>query len=175
MKILITILTICVVSVSTQTSIDNSSTAEKTIQVKDFTFVYKVDGPNLVASVSCPTSGWVAVGFNPSKIMKDANLIMGYADPEGPVIVDQFGSDTYKHQPDTSIGGRNDIIDANCVEENGMTTLSFTIPLSSGDSKDVVLQKNSKTKVIFAAGKEKDLKKKHYKTARTEIILEDRN
>ncbi len=159
-------------NISTQEEIPESTQTEvKTVTANGFTFVYGIDGENLKASLSFKTSGWVSVGFNPSKAMKDANIIIGYAHPENPLISDHFGSGTYKHQADTLIGGKDNIISGSCTEKDGVTTLSFTIPLDSGDRRDTVLKKESKVKVIFAAGKDKDLKKKHVKRARTEIVL----
>ncbi len=42
------------------------------------TLEWKIDGPDLEVILTAPTRGWVPVGFDPSSLMKDANLIIGY-------------------------------------------------------------------------------------------------
>jgi len=61
----------------------------KIVTVKDFIFDYKVENDNLIAKVSYPTEGWVAIGFNSTKKMKDANFIIG-CNKEGKEIVVVF-------------------------------------------------------------------------------------
>jgi hypothetical protein len=132
-----------------------------TVKAGKFVFLYKTEGENLVGKVSYPTAGWVGVGFNPVKMMKGANFILGTLAADKALVSDEFGTSNTSHAPDTTIGGKNNIIDGNVAIENGTTTVSFTIPLNSGDDKDAVLEKGKPIKVIFAAGKKPDIKKIH--------------
>ena len=143
----------------------------KTVAVKDFILDYKVKDDVLVAKVSYPTKGWVAIGFNPSKKMKDANFIIG-CNKEGEEIVgDHFGVSPIGHKADTLIGGQSNLIEYSCTEKEGTTTLSFTIPLNSGDEKDGEIKKGKGNKVIFAAGKKDDLKTKHSVLAKMTVVF----
>lgn len=143
----------------------------KTVAAKDFTFRYRVEDDNLEAKVSYPTKGWVAIGFNSIKKMKGANFIIG-CNKEGEEIVgDHFGVSPIRHKADTLIGGKNNLIEPSCTEEDGKTTLSFTIPLNSGDEKDGVLKQGEENKVIFAAGKKDNLKTKHFTLAKTKVVF----
>lgn len=141
------------------------------VTVKDFILDYKVENDNLVAKVSYPTEGWIAIGFNPTKKMKDANFIIGCNRDGQEIIDDHFGVNPVSHKADTLIGGKNNLIESSCTEEEGKTTLSFTIPLDSGDEKDGVLKKGKENKVIFAAGKKDDLRKKHFVRAKKMIVF----
>lgn len=141
----------------------------KMVTVKDFIFDYKVENDNLIAKVSYPTEGWVAIGFNSTKKMKDANFIIGCNRDGEEIVADHFGINPVSHKADTLIGGTNDLIESSCTEEEGRTTLSFTIPLNSGDEKDGVLKKGKENKVIFAAGRKDDLGTKHSALAREMI------
>ena len=141
------------------------------VNAKKFVFSYKVDGDNLVARISYPTAGWVAVGFNPVKMMQGANFVIGSVIGDKTVISDEFGATKYSHAPDTAHGGKYDVVNGSVVSEKGVMTMSFTIPLRSGDDKDVVLEKGKPIKVIFAAGKKPDLGKKHSVLAKTTITL----
>jgi hypothetical protein len=114
---------------------------------------WKVDGDSLNVIVSAPTTGWVSVGFNPSRMMKDANIITGYVKDGQAFVRDDFGTKATGHAADESIGGRDDISEASGSEANGSTQIRFTIPLDSGDSKDQVLEAGQEYKVILAYGK----------------------
>jgi hypothetical protein len=141
------------------------------VAVKDFTFAYAVDGENLVGRVSYPTKGWVAVGFHPKKKMEGANLIVGSSSADGSVVQDHYGEGPTRHRPDTALGGADNLIASSCAEEEGVTTVSFTIPLDSGDEKDGVIERGKETKVIFAAGKKDSFEHKHAAVAKTTITF----
>jgi hypothetical protein len=141
------------------------------VAVKDFVFEYRIDGGNLVGKLTYPTTGWVAVGFKPTKKMQGANIIIGSADGKESTVADHFGTGPVSHKPDDQIGGSNNLIEASCSESDGVTTMWFTIPLDSGDEKDVKLVKGETIKVIFAAGKKDGFGLKHVKTAGKEISL----
>jgi hypothetical protein len=153
-----------------------SSTQEKTefvtVKAGKFVFLYKVDGQNLVAKLSYPTSGWVGVGFNPVKMMKGANFFLGTVVDGKAVVSDEFGNSDYSHAPDSTLGGKSDIIAGDVTVDKGIMTMFFTIPLNSGDSKDVVLEKGKKIKVLFAAGKKPNMKIQHNDWEKTTITLQ---
>jgi hypothetical protein len=104
--------------------------------------------------------------------MKDANVIIGTIADGKSIISDEYGVDVYVHKADTAIGGTYNIISGSVVQENDMTTMNFTIPLDSKDSKDQKLEKGKTVKVIFSAGGSNDTKKKHVDDAKTTITLE---
>ena len=143
----------------------------KTVTVKKFTFSYLVSDENLKVKVSYPTTGWISVGFNPIRKMKGGNFIVGYAAKGEAVVGDHFGDSPYSHKADTLQEGKNDIIESDCTEEKKITTLSFTIPLNSGDDKDVVLEKGKEAVIILAAGKKDSFKTKHFTLAKTKIAF----
>ena len=159
------------VAVSAQDKPQDKAAEFKTVTTGDFTFSYKVDQQNLVGKISCQTKGWISIGFNPTTVMKNANIIIGYADSSKSFVEDQFGTGMFEHKADTTIGGKNNIIDGKCTQESGITTLLFTIPLDSGDPYDGKIVPGQKTKVIFACGKTNDIKSKHNKVAKTEVMF----
>jgi len=149
----------------------SATPAKRVAEAKGFKLEYYVDGANLVGTLSYATTGWVGVGINPTKKMADADFIIGYAGEGTEVVQDHFGAGTVKHKPDEELGGKNTIVKAECVEKDGVTTLWFTIPLNSGDSKDVVLEKGKEYPVIFGAGRKDDTTSKHSAVAKATINL----
>ncbi len=115
---------------------------------------WKVEGEWLDVSVSAPTTGWVAVGFNPTGKMKNANIIIGYVQNGEVFMRDDFGSTLTRHQADADIGGSLDIGEPSGSESNGKTEISFRIKLDSGDAKDRPLEAGKTYRVILAHGED---------------------
>lgn len=143
----------------------------KSADAGDFHLDWMVDGSNLNVKVSAPTEGWVAVGFDPSNKMKDADILIGYVDNGEIVIEDHYGNSAISHRSDERAGGRNDLMNIGGSEMNGTTELTFTIPLNSGDSKDRVLVEGESYKVIFASHTKDRITMKHNRRTSVQITL----
>jgi hypothetical protein len=154
------------------TAVSQKPEQPKTVKAGKFTFSYVIEGKNLKGSVSVKTNGWVAIGFNPKNIMQDANIIIGTIIDGKPFLSDDFGDEMFSHRPDTSIGGTYNILAGDVKQDSGgTTTMSFTIPLDSGDPKDTKLVPGQKVKLIFSTGANFDIKKKHKDNAKATITL----
>lgn len=133
-----------------------------TLQSGNFRLRYKVvSGDMLECELRANTTGWVAVGFNPSAQMQDANFIIGNVIEGVGTVRDDWGNSPTSHLPDTDLGGTNDVEPVTAMEAEGVSQLRFRLPLNSGDSKDVVLVPGSSYPVIFASGSEDDLDSYH--------------
>jgi len=142
---------------------------DHTVEAKDITFSWKVEGDKLAGKVSAKTEGWVGVGFNPSNKMKDANFILGYVKDGKVTIEDDYGATSTSHKTDDSQGGSSDVTQVSGSENDGVTTIEFVIPLNSGDEKDEKLEVNGDTVLLLAYGAGRDsFRMKHkYRTAMT--------
>ena len=72
--VLLVFLTVCTWGISPA----YSASYDHEVEAKGVSFSWKDDGDTLHGKMSAKTKGWVAVGFNPSSKMKDANYILGY-------------------------------------------------------------------------------------------------
>ncbi len=126
------------------------------VEVKKMSFSWKIDGENLNVKISAKTTGWVGIGFNPSKKMKGANFILGYVKKGEAKITDEFGVEEKKHKADEKLGGKSDVTLIGGVEEGGITTIEFSMPLSSGDEKDTIIDPIGETVVLLAYGGKRD-------------------
>ncbi|MBT4288297.1 MAG: hypothetical protein HOD92_13260 [Deltaproteobacteria bacterium] len=115
-------------------------------------FEWKVDGSNLNIFLKAKTKGWVGVGFNPKKMMKGANILIGKVKGSKVTIRDDYGSARDKHKSDKKLGGKKNVTNISGSEIAGVTELKFTIPLNSGDSKDTSIDVNKDITMIFAYG-----------------------
>ena len=126
------------------------------IEVNNIRFQWTLEDDHLNISLSAKTEGWVAVGFNPSEAMKDANLILGYVKKGKVKMVDHFGVTKHQHNNDDKLGGKNNITNISGNEEKGVTTINFTIPMNSGDKNDPVLSPDEDTTVMLAYSSGRD-------------------
>jgi hypothetical protein len=145
---------------------------EKSWENGDFALRWKIEGKNLIMTLTAKTTGWISVGFDPSSIMRDADIIILAVDASGKVLAeDHYGTSPTGHKKDTDIGGQENVTVISGEEKNGSTTVTFSIPLDSGDSKDKVLFAGKKVKVILASSTKDGFTSKHNKKGKVEITL----
>lgn len=121
-------------------------------QVAGVDVQWRVDGDELTVQMTSATTGWIAVGFDPSRMMRDANIIIGYVADGQVMLSDDYGTGNTSHGHDVDNGGTDDIISAEGTEEDGSTQITFTIPLDSGDSWDKPLVPGNTYTVIVSHG-----------------------
>src|SRR4030066_1031150 len=111
-------------------SADNEP-AFQTVEKEGITFSWRVNNNMLDIKMKAPTKGWLAVGIDPSKKMKDADYILGCVVNGNALFQDNYGSGNLSHKPDTSLGGTDDIKNKSAKENNDSTEISFSISLNS--------------------------------------------
>ena len=152
--LMVVVLLFAIMGASNKTSKAGKSSSElvyKSAIKKGFKVKWVVTGEKVNFIISAPCKGWVAIGFKPSFMMKDANFIMGYVDNKGKVFVsDEFGVGPTRHTPDIELGGKNNIVKYSGKQNDTTTEISFTIPLNSLDKYDTVLKPNEKVYIILA-------------------------
>ena len=97
--------TLLVFTVVGESSEKSKTIESKKVTVKEFVMTYKVCSDSIWVEVSYPTTGWVAVGFNPTKMMRGEMvlLINGYSASDG----DLFPYSFRKHGLGKIIGTRS--------------------------------------------------------------------
>lgn len=133
----------------------------QSVSASGITLEFKIEGEYLHCKLSASTSGWVAVGFNPTQQMKDANFIIGYVDAGNGAIRDDFGVSNTVHESDLSLGGNNNVTLLSSSETGETTRLEFLIQLDSGDSYDRVLEIGESYPLVFAKGNNDDFTSYH--------------
>ena len=133
-----------------------AATYDHEITVQRMAFSWKVAGADLHVRLTAPTTGWVAIGFNPSAGMKGAKFVLGYVQDGKTIISDEFGTGEIKHEPVEKLGGKSDVTLIGGKEEGGVTTLEFTIPLVAKDTKGGSIDPTGDTTVLLAYGLDGD-------------------
>lgn len=126
----------------------------QTVSASGVTLKYRVNAPgtNLECDLSGTTTGWIAVGFNPTDVMRNGNILIGYVSGGTPQIRDDWGTTSTVHVSDTSLGGVSNVTLVSGSETGGVTSLVFNIPLSSGDQYDRAMAIGQSYPIILARG-----------------------
>lgn len=135
---------------------------QHSLTIDKMTFDWSIEGNNLVIKLSAPTTGWVGIGFHPTDMMKDANIIIGYVKDGKVEISDEFGTQPTQHVTDTARGGTDNVSVIGGSESGNITTLEFSFPIQSGDANDGVIDPKADTSIMLAYGPDrKSFKLKH--------------
>jgi len=115
--------------------------------------------------------GWVAIGFRPTSVMNNADIILGGSADGEAYIYDMYSTGLYgPHPSDTILGGTYDILAFDSFESEGRTTLEFSRHLSTGDDHDAVLTSGETIPVIWAvSGKDEPLLKHNIAKGRVDF------
>jgi uncharacterized membrane protein YozB (DUF420 family) len=130
-----------------------------------FELHWKVSGDTILVAMVGRTTGWVAIGLEPTLMMKDADMIAGWVDSRGkPGVLDCYSTGPNgPHPPDTSFSppGTNDIAQYGGSESAGTTTIEFTRLLRTGDRYDHAIPANGTLSFIWALGPGDDFNFQH--------------
>jgi len=140
---------------------------QHSLAVDKMTFDWSISGENLVVRLSAPTTGWVGIGFHPTDMMKDANIIIGLVKDGKVEISDDFGIQPTQHTPDIKKDGKDNVTVLGGNETGTTTTLEFSLPLNSGDANDGVIDPKADTVVMLAYGPDRDSTKMKHQFAKT--------
>ena len=105
--------------------------------------------------ITAKTTGWVAIGFDPTTQMLDADIVFAWVDGNGSVIIIDAISlvpTGSNHPADTDRSGTDDIIESDGSENATHTTVEFSRLLSTGDSNDNDIPINGELDIIWAYG-----------------------
>jgi hypothetical protein len=177
-KIFIIIITLTALSLAPlfadgqQEEASSGEAATSEVMLDEMQVSVEVQGDNLLVEVSAPTTGWVAVGFKATRMMKDANIIMGYVDGGEVFLEDHFGVSNFGHKPDVELGGGRNVTLRGGSEDGTTTELAFLIPLAAADEYDVDLSPGETVKMICAYGATDDTGKKHRYRKSTQILIQ---
>lgn len=131
----------------------------------------RIEGDRIVFKMSAETLGWISIGFEPTKVMKNADIFIGYVKGDEVFLEDHYAKGLTSHKSDESLGGTNDLIVIDGYEEGNVTTIIFSIPLESKDKFDKPLKAGGTYKLIYAIGKKDNIRTFHYDRGIGELTI----
>ena len=117
-----------------------------------FVFTWKIVDEHIEATVSAPTTGWVAIGFNPVNRMQGATYVIGYVQGSDVAIRHDWGTSPTSHRDVVAAGGVSRVTALGGKEEGGRTEISFRLPLDPGDRFFSPIRPGAVNTVIWAFG-----------------------
>jgi hypothetical protein len=129
----------------------------------DFGFHWRIAEDTIFLAMEVKTEGWVAIGFEPSDRMKDADMIIGWVTGSGEVnVIDAYSTGVNgPHPPDTDIGGTRDILCYGGKEIGGTTIIELKRLLSTGDDRDKNIPATGELDIIWAFGQNDNFDSEH--------------
>jgi len=102
--------------------------------------------------LTAPTTGWVAVGFDATSAMLEADIAIGYVSENQVFMSDQWGDGYTSHSADRDLGGSSDLEVLEGSETGGVTRIVFRRPLDTEDEFDHVLVPDGEHSILLAYG-----------------------
>lgn len=139
------------------------SAVMKSLSGSDTMEVYwKNDPQYLYMALRAKTPGWVAIGFEPTVAMKDADIILGYVSDGKANVFDQYSTGNYgPHLNDTQLGGTYDILESGGREDAGFTTIEFKRKMNTGDKYDKAFTPGQNVSVIWSLSESDSVNVRH--------------
>ncbi|MBN2685695.1 MAG: hypothetical protein JXR40_10475 [Pontiellaceae bacterium] len=160
-----------VVSEAEKTS-EEGATSEGSVRSNGIRFDWVIKDGYLDGTLKAETTGWIAVGFNPDRMMmRGADFVIGYVENGEAYIRDDFGNSPITHVADTALEGRNDVEVLGGEEIGGVTTVRFRKPLESDDPNDQSFSAGDTMTVIFAYGNQDSFSSMHRGTGKAIITF----
>lgn len=124
----------------------------RSVEAAGIRFTWSFEGSELICVLEAESDGWLSVGFNPSRMMKDANIIFAYVEEGKLSVFDEYGTGVFSHSLDTELGGSSDLRPISGSEASGKTRLSFALPVDSDDRYDTIFREGQEYIVLLARG-----------------------
>jgi len=147
--------------------------SERSYDKGNFRVLWQVSDDRLFMAIDSSASGWVSVGFDPSSVMANSDMIFGMVPAEGTVqAIDAWSTGMFgPHPPDTNQGGKADILSFAGRRSGGRVVFEFSRLLNTGDKYDKVIPADGKIKLIWAYGSSLSFTAKHSKAGSDTITM----
>jgi hypothetical protein len=130
---------------------------------EDFVVYWSLDQDSVHFAIRARTPGWLALGFDPTLAMDQADMIFGWVEGDGTVGArDCFSTGMFgPHPEDEQLGGTRDLPAFAGSEGGGFTSFEFDRPMDTGDAYDKPLNRAGDLRVIWAVGASDDYLSPH--------------
>jgi hypothetical protein len=143
-------LTIIIGSLLMLLSACQSQPSPHTITMANMTMHYELAADSITLTLTAPTSGWIAVGFNQNESLIGSDLIMCRVQDGQAMCSDQYIRGLGDHPEDHELGGGHNLRILDAWENGIQTQVQFRIPLQSGDPFDFNHQLQSDFQLMLA-------------------------
>ena len=85
--------------------------------------------------------------------MKGAGFVLGYVKDGKVKVSDEYGDGENSHKSDKKLGGTDNVTVIGGSEKDGVTTVEFSLPFTSGEETDAIIQPTEKQPFFWPMAK----------------------
>ncbi len=127
-----------------------SNSFSQEIQVERMKVSWEHQGDMVTFTASAPDDGWVALGFNSKNDIVGSNLIMIGVKDTKITKEDFYVVSAGNPKPVGTLGSKSQIINPSGTDKNGITTITFSLPIKALDKHHFDLHKGKRLWLICA-------------------------
>lgn len=139
----------------------------------NFRLLWRIDQDRLDMAIDAKAAGWVSIGFDPTSIMANSDMIFCIIGSDGRLqAIDAWSSGPFgPHPADTDQGGKNSLLASAARRSGDRVVFEFSRLLETGDKLDKPIPKSGKLKVIWAYSSSLAFNSKHQKAGSAVLDL----
>lgn len=140
----------------------------------NYRLLWKIEGDKAFMAIDAKAPGWVAVGFQPTAVMANADMIFGFVDAANKVgAVDAWSTGIFgPHPADTSQKGSDNILSSAGKRTADRVVFEFSRLLNTGDKLDKVIPATGSFKIIWAYGPNFQFTANHVKAGSATLTMD---
>lgn len=111
---------------------------EQSFEKGSFRLLWRIVDDNIFMAIESDAKGWVAVGFEPTRIMANSDMIFGFVESSGSVkAVDAWSTGMFgPHPPDVDQGVKDSLLSFAGARSGNRLVFEFSRALNTGDKYD---------------------------------------
>ncbi len=146
---------------------------EATFDGGNYRLFWSIEGDTLFMAIEAKAAGWVAIGFDPSSVMANCDMVFGIVDSQGQTqAIDAWSKGMFgPHPADIDQGGKSNILSFSGSRSADSVIFEFSRKLATGDNFDKIIPKAGNLKVIWAYSRSLQFTTKHSKAGTSTIQM----
>lgn len=140
----------------------------------NFRLLWKIEGDKIFMAIDAKAPGWVAIGFQPTTVMANADMIFGFVDSANKAgAVDAWSTGIFgPHPADTSQKGSDNILSSAGKRSADRVVFELSRLLNTGDKLDKVIPATGSFKIIWAYGPNFQFNANHMKAGSATLTMD---
>lgn len=136
---------------------------EESFDKGGFKLLWRIVGERIFMAIDSEAKGWVSIGFEPTKIMANSDMVFGFVETSGSVkAVDAWSTGMFgPHPADVDQGGKDSILSFAGLRTGNRVVFEFSRDLVTGDKYDKPIPAKGALKIIWAYSQSMGFNAKH--------------
>lgn len=142
---------------------------EKQVRKNGMTVHWKYQNDRIVFSMSAPTTGWMAIGFNQSDNLTGSYFLMGRIEGDQGAVIEYHTYAPGDYRPIFTDQNKSQVQVLSCKEFEKSSTITFSLPIHQNHDLGQDLTQNKHLVMHIAFSRSKDFS--HHSMMRTSLSV----